>query len=124
MRIVLASDDPRGLDGSLSPHFGRCPYYTVVDVEDGQVVDVRVVENPYYQSHAPGVVPQYIKSLGADVIIAGGMGPRAMTLFEEFGVEVVTTGGPAPIQEVLLAYLSGRLKGAVACEEHGHHGPC
>lgn len=118
MKVVLASDDPKGLEGSLSPHFGRCPYYTVVEIEDGQVLEVKVVENPYYRSHAPGVVPHYIKSLGADVIIAGGMGPRAIEMFEQFGIEVVTTGWQAPVGEVLQAYLEGNLRGVRACEEH------
>ena len=118
MRIVIASDDREGLKGQMSAHFGRCPFYTLVDVEDGRVLKVEVVENPYYQSHVPGRVPQFIRSLGAHVIIAGGMGPRAMEMFEQFGIEVVTTGGSAPVDEVLGAFLEGSLRGARACEEH------
>jgi len=118
MRIAIASDDQEGLKGQMSAHFGRCPFYTVVDVEDGQVLRVEVVENPYYQSHVPGMVPQFIKSLGAHVIIAGGMGPRAIEMFEQFGIEVVTTGGSAPVDEVLGTFLEGSLRGARACEEH------
>jgi predicted Fe-Mo cluster-binding NifX family protein len=37
MKIAFASEDNQGLQGTLSAHFGRCPYYTIVDVEDNAV---------------------------------------------------------------------------------------
>lgn len=118
MRIVFASEDNQGLSGSLSAHFGRCPYYTVVDVDGDQVLDIKVVENPYFNSHVPGAVPEFIKSQGAQVIIAGGMGPRAIALFEQIGIEAVTTGAQGRFDNILLAYLRGEIKGALGCKHH------
>nr|HID14069.1 dinitrogenase iron-molybdenum cofactor [Anaerolineae bacterium] len=46
MRIAISADDPNGLDSVVSPHFGRCPYYILVDVEGQEVKDVRAVNNP------------------------------------------------------------------------------
>ena len=34
IKIALASEDNKGLDGEMSQHFGRCPYYTMAMVED------------------------------------------------------------------------------------------
>ena len=119
MRIALASEDNQGLKGSLSAHFGRCPYYTIVDVEDNTASKVAVIENPYFNSHAPpGVVPQFIKEQGAQVMIAGGMGPRALEYFKQFGIETIATGTQENVEKVLNAYLGGEIVGASGC---GHH---
>jgi predicted Fe-Mo cluster-binding NifX family protein len=119
MRIAFASEDNQGLKGSLSAHFGRCPYYTIVDVEDNTASNVAVIENPYFNSHAPpGVVPQFIKEQGAQVMIAGGMGPRAIEYFNQFGIETITTGTQENVEKILNAYLRGEISGASDC---GHH---
>jgi predicted Fe-Mo cluster-binding NifX family protein len=115
--IVMAAEDLQGLDASMSAHFGRCPAYTVAEVEEGTVQAVRVVENPWANAHQPGVMPRFIHSLGADVIIAGGMGPRAIQLFDQLGVEVVT-GCLGRVGAVLEAYLAGDVKGVVPCAHH------
>ena len=36
-RIALASEDGSGLEGTLSAHFGRCPFYTFVNVEGDRI---------------------------------------------------------------------------------------
>ncbi len=120
-KIAFASEDNLGLDGQMSGHFGRCPFYTLVDVEDEKIQNVTVVENPFYNNHQPGQVPAFIHSQNVDVMIAGGMGPMAINLFNSNGIEVVT-GYMGTIKNVLDAYLKGEAKGASGCghEEHDH----
>ena len=118
MKIAFASEDNQGLKGSLSAHFGRCPYYTIVDVEDKTVSNEQVIDNPYFTSHVPGVVPQSIKEQGAQVMIAGGMGPRAIELFNQLGIEAITTGSQGTLEDILNAYLRGEISGAAGCEHH------
>ncbi len=119
--VAITSEDGRGLDGRVSAHFGRCPAYTLVEVRDGRPGAVRVVDNPFAASHAPGVVPAFLRDLGADVVITGGMGPRAIAMFERFGTEVVT-GASGRIGEALETWLAGELAGTEPCAEHEHHG--
>lgn len=123
MRIAFSCDDNKGLNATMSHHFGRCAYYTFVDVENNEVKKVEVLENPFANQHEPGAVPQYIHQQNADVMISGGMGGRAMQFFNQFGVEPVT-GGQGFVNAVLDQYLNGELKGAHGCaesEEHHHH---
>lgn len=120
--IAIASEDSKGLKGQVSAHFGRCPYYTLVETEDGKVLGRRVVVNPHYAQHQPGVMPQMIKSLGADVILAGGMGPRAANMFQDYGVEVAT-GAEGAVGDALEDYLQGRIRGFVPCR-HDHPESC
>ncbi len=120
--IAVACLDDKGLAGEVSGHFGRCPFYTLVLAHDGAIAEARAVPNPHYQRHAPGVMPRFIKGLGANVILAGGMGPRAIKMFNDFGIEVVT-GALGTVSKVLEAYLGGELSGIVPCQ-HDHPDSC
>jgi len=122
MRIAVSADNNNGLDSVVSPHFGRCPYFVLVDLDDHNVRAVQEVENPYYGHHQPGQVPAFIHSLGAHVMLTGGMGGRAIMFFEQFGIEGVT-GAYGTVRQSVEHYLGGQLKGAAPCqesEEHGH----
>jgi len=118
MKIALATDDSMGLDAVLSYHFGRCPYYIVVDLDDKEVKDVKAVKNPFYESHGQtGEVPNFINSLGADVIIAGGMGPKAIDFFQQLGIQAFT-GTSGVVGEVIKSYMHDQIEGAVPCSDH------
>jgi predicted Fe-Mo cluster-binding NifX family protein len=122
MRVAISADDGNGLDSVVSPHFGRCPYYVLVDLEGREVRQVSAVENPYYGHHQPGQVPAFIERQGADVMLAGGMGRRAIGLFQQCGIEPVT-GAVGSVRHALEQYLGGALQGAAPCREsiaHGH----
>jgi predicted Fe-Mo cluster-binding NifX family protein len=121
-RVAISADDNNGLDSVVSPHFGRCPFYMFVDLDDREVQQVGAVENPYYGYHQPGQVPGFIESQGADVMLAGGMGRRAIGLFQQCGIEPVT-GATGSVRHALEQYLGGALQGAAPCSEslaHGH----
>jgi hypothetical protein len=77
MRFAISTEDNKGLESNVSQHFGRCPYFVIVDFEDEVVKEVKVVDNPFFAGHGPGQVPEYIASLEANVMICGGMGRRA-----------------------------------------------
>lgn len=121
MRIAVSADSKQGLDSVVSPHFGRCPYFVLVDLDGDNVGEVREVDNPYYGNHQPGQVPGFISSLGANVMLSGGMGGRAITFFEQYGVEGVT-GAYGTVRQSLERYLGGQLKGAAPCKESQEHG--
>jgi len=117
VKIAFASEENNGLDSRLSHHFGRCPYYVFVEVEDDRIKSVEVKDNPYFNSHVPGAVPQFIASEGANVIIAGGMGPRAIDLFKRLNVQPVT-GVTGKVRDALKDYLAGNLRGTEPCDDH------
>jgi predicted Fe-Mo cluster-binding NifX family protein len=122
MRIAITSQDDQGLDGIVAQHFGRCPYYTLIDMEDNTIQTVTVTPNPYFTSHQPGEVPAFIKAQGADMLITGGMGQRAIAFFEQFGIQTFT-GAAGMVSAALEAALDGDLSEAVPCAGHtGEHG--
>ena len=126
MRIAVSVDQDQGLSSAVSHHFGRCPYYLLADIKEKKVEEINIVANPFFQQHQPGQVPGFINEQGANVIITGGMGRRAIMFFEQFKIEPVT-GAFGTVGQVLENYLNGEIKGAQACRESmahaqsGHH---
>lgn len=125
MRIAVSADNKNGLDSVVSPHFGRCPHFILVDMEGREIKNVSAVDNPYYGRHQPGQVPAFIHSYDVNVMLTGGMGGRAMSFFQQFGIEPVT-GAAGTVHQSLERYLGGTLRGAEACREsheYGHGDP-
>jgi predicted Fe-Mo cluster-binding NifX family protein len=90
----------------LCNHFGHCEQFAVLQVEDGQIGATELLTPP---PHEPGVLPRWLGEQGVDLIFAGGMGQRALSLFQEQGIRVITG---APNQEpaaIIQSYLSGSL---------------
>jgi predicted Fe-Mo cluster-binding NifX family protein len=122
MRIAVSADNDNGLDSVVSHHFGRCPYYILVDLDGQEVKQVNAVANPYYGYHQPGQVPGFIQDQGADVMLAGGMGRRAIALFQQYGIQAAT-GAAGSVRHAVEQYLGGALQGAEPCltsRGHGH----
>ena len=122
MRISVSSEGNQGLNSTVSPHFGRCPYFILVEVEGDEIKKVETIENPFYGQHQPGQVPSFIHGQGANVMLTGGMGHRAVGFFQQYGIEAVT-GAQGTVGQAVERYLKGELQGAAPCresEEHGH----
>ena len=121
VRIAVASDDGRGLAANVSAHFGRCPAYTLAEVRGGEIHSHRVVANPHLTQHVPGAVPQFLSGLDADVVLAGGMGPRAVAMFSGLGIEVAT-GISGTVADAIEAWIGGA-RGITPCR-HDHPDSC
>jgi len=111
MKIAISTEN-----GYVSAHFGRCPAYTLVDIEAGRVVARREIPNP---GHQPGFLPQYLSERGVGVIIAGGMGPRAQGLFAEKNIQTII-GVQGPIDAVIDQFLRQELEAGRDLCDHGH----
>ncbi|MDY6878059.1 MAG: NifB/NifX family molybdenum-iron cluster-binding protein [Chloroflexota bacterium] len=120
MRISVSADDNKGLDSVVSPHFGRCPYFVLVDLEGHEVQAVQDIPNPYYSHHQPGQVPGFIHSQGANVMLTGGMGRRAIAFFQQYDIQAVT-GASGTVRHTLEQYLGGELQDAKPCRESIEH---
>ena len=124
MRIAISAEANQGLDSPVSQHFGRCPYFILVDLKDQEIDGVNGIENPYYSNHTPGQVPAFIHAQKASVMLTGGMGRRAVSFFQQYDIQPVT-GASGTVRQALERYLNGDLHGADPCatsEQHHHHG--
>jgi predicted Fe-Mo cluster-binding NifX family protein len=53
-------------------------------------------------------------------MLAGGMGQRAVSFFQQYGIEAVT-GASGTVRRSLESYLGGELSGVEPCAESQHH---
>ncbi|MBN2042407.1 MAG: NifB/NifX family molybdenum-iron cluster-binding protein [Candidatus Aenigmarchaeota archaeon] len=109
MKIAISSTGP-GLDDQVDMRFGRCPYFIVVEVEDGKIGKEESFENSSaMQMGGAGISSaQFVADKGVNAIITGNVGPRAFQVFSQFGIEVYT--GSGKISEVLEKFSKGELK--------------
>ncbi len=91
----------------VSQHFGHCEGYRLYRIEDGKILEQKDVPNP---GHEPGVLPRLLADHGVDVVIAGGMGPKAADLFCQQGMEVFI-GVSGSLDDVAHQFIVGELKG-------------
>ena len=101
-------------DGKLTAHFGHCQEFSLIEVEGNKITKKETLVPP---PHEPGVLPAWLHELGASVIIAGGMGGRALNLFEQNGIKVVTGASAGEPEELVNSYLNKTLMtGANVCD--------
>ncbi len=102
--------------GRLCPHFGHPEHFALLHVdEQGETVFRTETVTP--PPHAPGVLPEWLADLGVNVVLVGGIGSRAKSLFVQKGITVIT-GVPAEDPGIVVqAYLAGTLvTGDNACD--------
>jgi Mrp family chromosome partitioning ATPase/predicted Fe-Mo cluster-binding NifX family protein len=93
-------------EGKLCSHFGHCEQFALIQTEKEKITGKMMHRPP---AHEPGVLPRWLHDLGAQVIIAGGMGSRAKQLFVESGIKVVTGAPMDPPESLVNQYLAGIL---------------
>ena len=111
MKIALPIQDEK-----LCMHFGHCQKFSFIEVdkENKSIIKREDLTPP---PHEPGVLPAWVKSNGANVVIAGGMGQRAQGLFLQQGIEVLVGCMKENPEEIVNDYLNGNLQtGANACD--------
>ena len=112
MKIAIATEENK-----ISGHFGRCENFTIVELKEELVVKSELVNT---QGNLHGSLPKFLKSLGVDVVISGGMGSGAMQSLHNHGIKIYT-GVQGLVEDAVQSYSSGLLISSEAlCEEHKH----
>ena len=72
-------------DGILCSHFGHCHQFAIIDTDNTSVTGETLVTPP---PHEPGLLPGWLAEKGVTDVIAGGMGQRAIDLFNQQKINV------------------------------------
>ncbi len=96
------------VDGKLCMHFGHCEQFVLVNVDEKskKITGTQMLTPP---PHEPGVLPRWLQQQGATVIIAGGMGQRAQSLFVENGIKLMVGVSGEDPEQLVSQYLKGTL---------------
>jgi predicted Fe-Mo cluster-binding NifX family protein len=89
-------------EGILDGHFGHCSHFALVDVENKEIIAEELVVAP---PHEPGILPPFLADLGVTDVLAGGMGQRAIQLFNQRNVNVFVGAPQMEAKDLVKAYL-------------------
>jgi predicted Fe-Mo cluster-binding NifX family protein len=121
MNICIPTRNDRRLEAEVSEHFGRAPFYTIVDLETDRLEVVANSGSPHGQHSCHHV--DWMADRGVDAVICQGVGRRALVTLREAGISVYgpVEGTVADIVRALRAGEVDGLSAEQACAGHGHH---
>ncbi len=119
-RVIIPVEDENGLDARLAEHFGRAPYFAVVDFENGKVSSVKTEPNTGEHLGGTGNPHENLLALKPNVIVAHGMGPGGLQSFKNARVLVLKANANT-VKETIGSFKRGKLTELVAGCEHAHH---
>ena len=74
---------PVDFEGMLDTHFGHCKYFALIKTHGQKILAEEIVIPP---PHEPGLLPKWLAEKGVTDIVAGGMGQKAIELFNRQNV--------------------------------------
>ena len=119
MKVAVTSTG-NDLASEVSPQFGRCPQYLVVDTE---TMEFEVVQNTAVGSaHGAGIAAaQLVASKGVKVVLTGNVGPNAYSALTASGIKIVT-GVSGTVGDAVKRFNSGDYQSSGGPSVGGHFG--
>lgn len=109
-RIVIPVASRDGLNACLAEHFGRSPYFAVVEMDDnGEVTTLKTVSNVPHSTGRTGQPHEIVLGLKPNAIIAYGMGRRGISSFQSVGIAVLRADANM-VSEVITSYKENKLQ--------------
>ena len=126
MKIVIPVINNDGLDAQLSEHFGRAPYFTVIELDEKySVINQRIESNSGEHftgdgHHSTCSHPYRILMFNPDALITYGLGPRALNIFQKANVAVMRAKS-STVRGVLAEYSNNELEELTEGCQHSQH---
>ena len=121
MRLCIPSEKKGGLKDQVGYHFGRVPSYTIYD---DNTKEVEIVQNTSSHMGGTKLPAELLHEHNVNVMLCGGVGRRAIQLFEQFGVEVYS-GAQGTVENAIEQFFNNELRMTTdkdACQEHKYRG--
>ncbi len=120
MRVALPTMGEKGLDEKIGTHFGRCPTFTIYDLEDEEI---EVIPNNSKHNGGEGNPPELLAEKNIDCMICKNLGKRAVSLFEDLGINVYDGAG-GTVEQAIENWKNDSLDEtsiSEACDEGKHY---
>jgi predicted Fe-Mo cluster-binding NifX family protein len=115
MRIAISAQGDEGLESRVSGSFFHCPFFVLIEFEEGRVTRSESLSNPYCGVAQPEDVLAFIHRQGADVLLSDGLDSRAITWLSQQGIEVELVAS-GKVGRALESYLNGDVCDGVICQ--------
>ena len=108
MKIALSSTG-KELSDNVAELFGRCPYFVIVEIENGKIIKADAIKNDN-ENQASGAGMSAAKLLAennVNFVIARTVGPRAMDVLKHFNIEVYN--GDGAVKDIIQKFIDKKL---------------
>jgi predicted Fe-Mo cluster-binding NifX family protein len=121
-RIMMPVEEVAGLKSKLAHHFGRAPYFALVEFdEDQKIPEVKFELNrSEHMGGTPGHSHESFLALKPEVVVAYSMGPGALNTFLDANIPVLEATSDN-VKGNIESFKEGKLKELVRGCEHAHH---
>ncbi len=111
MKIAVSSSSNAGLDAPVDPRFGRCAFFTIIEVTNSTVTGVQSLPNSAVSAfHGAGIqATQMIVNSGVNTILTGNLGPNAFYGLQQAGIPVYSVMSGILVSQALEMFLQGKL---------------
>lgn len=104
-RVAVPALDEAGLSAFVDSRFGRAPWFMLVDVESGRVVE-NLINSSAGAAHGAGTgAAALVAQSGVEAVVAGRIKARAWRALQALGVEVLSAPEGLTVGQVV-----GKLK--------------
>jgi predicted Fe-Mo cluster-binding NifX family protein len=107
--VAVPSMHPGGLDAARSGHFGHCDVFTLIRVENGEIKDVSILNNPPHQQGGCQAPVNLLHQSAAEALIVGGIGMRPLMGFRQVGIDVYYGPEGETVGAIIGQLLEGKL---------------
>lgn len=116
--IICITSTGNTLDATVSPIFGRCPYYIFYDLDKDTY---EAVSNPSLMAGGGAGIQaaQFIVNKGAKAVISGNIGPNAASVLQSAHVDMFI-GEPVSIREAVDKFKKEELHKTGATTQSGY----
>ena len=108
LRVAIPSEAPGGLEARRSGHFGRCEFFTLVDVVDDEIGAVQVLRNAPHVDGGCMTPVLVLADHKVDAIVVDGIGGRPLMGFNQVGI-AVHAGLGGDVRTTVQAFIQGGL---------------
>ncbi len=108
MKIAISSTG-KTLESEIDARFGRCSYFLIIEIENKEIKNVKAIENTAKaQMGGAGITAgEIVANEKVDAIITSNLGPRAFSVFKQFGIKVYS--GQGKIKDVVQDFIDDKL---------------
>ena len=102
-RIAVPTKGHGGLEDAVSEVFGRANTFTIVDIDNGDIKSVKVLQNPAvsYKHGAGPIVVKMLVDSNVNIVISAEFGPGASTLLEQHNIEKASMKAGTIVSEAI-----------------------
>ena len=109
MKIVIPSNEDKGLLSKMGAHFGKAPFYTIVETNNNEITNVEVIKNQGHGAGGCSNAVANILSFKPDALIVVGIGPNPAAGFLRAGLDVFVDKESLTLEESINKFIENKL---------------